>query len=327
MDWTSPHHAILAALWGPKGGFEIIDAAAHAPPPRDRITLALDTAGALPPLHSGYDLALTSAASAPLPWVSVAPGAVEAVAERLALRAAATPVAAAVARFVFRLSPTLPFEDALELESLAYSMLLASAEFDAWRARNPGSAKQGGDERVRVSESSAGWVLELNRPEARNAFDARMRDALADVLEGLYADASGAPIELRGAGPAFSAGGDLAEFGQAADPALAHLIRARQSPTRLIYAMRARVVARIHGACIGAGIEVPAAAGRVVATPDAFMRLPEVGMGLIPGAGGCASIPRRIGAARAFYLALSGVDLDAPTALAWGLVDAIEDAS
>ena len=82
----------------------------------------------------------------------------------------------------------------------------------------------------------------------------------------------------------------------------------------------------VHGACVGAGIETPAAAGRVVARPDAYFRLPEVAMGLIPGAGGTASIPRRIGRRRACYTAVTGWDVDAATALAWGLVDAVEPA-
>jgi enoyl-CoA hydratase/carnithine racemase len=82
-----------------------------------------------------------------------------------------------------------------------------------------------------------------------------------------------------------------------------------------------RVTAELHGACVGAGIELPALAGRVVATDDVRFRLPEVAMGLIPGAGGTASIPRRIGRHRTAWLALGGGWLDGPTALEWGLVD------
>jgi enoyl-CoA hydratase/carnithine racemase len=79
----------------------------------------------------------------------------------------------------------------------------------------------------------------------------------------------------------------------------------------------------VHGACVGAGIELPAFARRVVARSDAFFQLPEVAMGLVPGAGGTVSIPRRVGRQRAAYLCLSAVRLDAETALAWGLVDEI----
>jgi enoyl-CoA hydratase/carnithine racemase len=165
--------------------------------------------------------------------------------------------------------------------------------------------------------------LRLTRAAARNAFDARMRDELAEAL-GFALEHPDAPlVTLSGAGPAFSAGGDLDEFGRAADPGQAHLIRTLRSPARLAHALADRLTVNLHGACVGAGIEVPAAAGRIAARPGAHFRLPEVSMGLIPGAGGTASIPRRTGRRRACYMAISGADIDLATALAWGLVDEV----
>jgi enoyl-CoA hydratase/carnithine racemase len=96
-----------------------------------------------------------------------------------------------------------------------------------------------------------------------------------------------------------------------------------RGPARTLAACADRVRVELHGACVGAGIELAAFAWRVVAKPDAFFQLPEVTMGLVPGAGGTVSIPRRIGRQRAAYLALSAARLDAETALTWGLVDAI----
>jgi enoyl-CoA hydratase/carnithine racemase len=90
-----------------------------------------------------------------------------------------------------------------------------------------------------------------------------------------------------------------------------------------VHRLRDRVRADLHGACIGAGIELPAFAGRLSARPDTLIRLPEIVMGLIPGAGGTVSITRRVGRWRTAYLALSGLPIDAPTALDWGLVDEI----
>ncbi|MFU8817670.1 MAG: enoyl-CoA hydratase/isomerase family protein, partial [Pseudomonadales bacterium] len=107
------------------------------------------------------------------------------------------------------------------------------------------------------------------------------------------------------------------------DAAAAHLIRTSRSAAVLLDQLRDRLECRVHGACIGAGIELPAFACRVVATADALFQLPEVAMGLIPGAGGTVSVLRRIGRLRTAYLALSNRPIDAPTARAWGLVDEI----
>jgi enoyl-CoA hydratase/carnithine racemase len=76
---------------------------------------------------------------------------------------------------------------------------------------------------------------------------------------------------------------------------------------------------------VGAGIELAAFAGKLTAREDAFFQLPEVAMGLVPGAGGTVSIPRRIGRQRTAYLALSGLPVDAITARQWGLIDEIRE--
>jgi enoyl-CoA hydratase/carnithine racemase len=81
----------------------------------------------------------------------------------------------------------------------------------------------------------------------------------------------------------------------------------------------------VHGSCIGAGMELPAFAHHVEADPGAAFSLPEVAMGLIPGAGGTVSITRRIGRQRTAWLALTRQPIDAPTALRWGLVDRLAD--
>jgi len=207
-------------------------------------------------------------------------------------------------------------------ESLAYSMLLASEGFRAWRAATPVRARADAESpRVRVEQAGTTLSIGLNRPQARNAFDAAMRDALVEALAFALEHPDQPPVVLYGEGPAFSAGGDLDEFGRAQDVGQAHLIRTLRSPARLLRELGPRGSVRLHGACVGAGVEVPAAAARVTAREGAFFRLPEVSMGLIPGAGGTATIPRRIGRQRACYMAISGADVDLATALAWGLVD------
>jgi enoyl-CoA hydratase/carnithine racemase len=210
-------------------------------------------------------------------------------------------------------------------ESLAYATLQGGPELARWLAARPPAPPDaaGREPVVLVTRADARLELVLNRPARHNAFSARMRDALAEPLQLAAADATIATIVLRGTGPSFCSGGDLAEFGSRADPAAAHAIRVTRNVGRLLADCAPRVRAEIHGACVGAGIELPAFARRVIAAPDTFVQLPEVGMGLVPGAGGTVSLPRRIGRQRTAWLALSGTRIDAETALAWGLVDEI----
>lgn len=144
-----------------------------------------------------------------------------------------------------------------------------------------------------------------------------------DALRVAIVDPSVRRVALDGAGPCFCSGGDLAEPGTAPDLATAHFVRTLGGAGLLLHQLRDHVEVRVHGPCVGAGVEVPAFAGTVIAAEGTTFTLPEVAMGLIPGAGGTVSIPRRVGRWRALYLALSGRPLDAGTALAWGLIDAI----
>jgi enoyl-CoA hydratase/carnithine racemase len=150
-----------------------------------------------------------------------------------------------------------------------------------------------------------------------------MRDVLVEGLRTAACDPSITEVVLRGAGAAFCSGGDLDEFGTLPDPATAHGIRSTRNAGRMLSRCGDRLRAELHGACVGAGIELAAFARRATASGDAFFQLPEVAMGLIPGAGGTVSIPRRIGRQRAAYFALSGLRIDAVTAHRWGLIDEI----
>ena len=270
-----------------------------------------------------FDILLATAPDAPRPWVVAPASGIDAALEQLRRQVERQPAAAAAAAQVLRMTLKLAFDEALALESFAYSMLLASDGFRSWRAATPPRTRpEPPGPRVLVEAREGAILIRLNRPERRNAFDARMRDELAEALAFALDHPDAPPVILSGAGPVFSAGGDLDEFGQAGDVGLAHLIRTLRTPAGLVQALGERLTARVHGPCVGAGIEVPAAAARVTAAPGASYRLPEVSMGLIPGAGGTASIPRRIGRQRAAYMAISGAEIDLATALAWGLVDA-----
>jgi hypothetical protein len=239
------------------------------------------------------------------------------------------PQAACVLMQVLRHNASASVADGLLVESLAYSALQHGAEFARWldgrelRVREPAAPPE--YDLVLMERKGASLAITLNRPRKRNAYSAALRDALCAALELPLEDPTIEDIIVRGAGPAFCAGGDLDEFGSARDAAAAHLIRATRNAGALIHRLRERITCRLHGACIGAGIELPAFAGHVVAAEDAHFRLPEVAMGLIPGAGGTVSIVKRIGRLRTAWLALSNAAIDAPTALAWGLVDAVEE--
>jgi hypothetical protein len=236
-----------------------------------------------------------------------------------------TPLAAMALAQLLRSSADLDVHQGLIAESLVYSMLQSGPEFAAWLSGRPATPPREPDAEpaVLVRRRDAQLELTLNRPKTRNAFSAQMRDALVEGLRTAVCDTSITEVILCGAGPAFCSGGDLDEFGTLPDPATAHGIRSTRSPGRLLARCADRVRAELHGACVGAGIELPAFAARVVAREDAFFQLPELAMGLVPGAGGTVSIPRRIGRQRTAYLALSGQRLDAATAHRWGLVDAI----
>ena len=214
-----------------------------------------------------FDILLSAAPDPPRPWTGVASDRLDAVIADLEARVAAQPAAAGVAAQILRMTLALDFGQALQLESLAYSTLLRSRGFQAWRASRP--ARDRADQEPRVLMTMDGGTLSicLNRPAARNAFDAAMRDALCEALDFARVHPDAPPVALSGQGGAFSAGGDLNEFGKAVDPAEAHLIRTLRSPASLVRALGERLTVHLHGDCIGAGIEVSAAAARVTARP------------------------------------------------------------
>ncbi len=238
----------------------------------------------------------------------------------------AHPVAATALALLLRGGHARSVDDGLVAESATYSTLQSGAEHRAWldaharprRARATSAP-------VRVAREGSTLHVTLDRPDVRNAYDAATRDALLDACTIATSDPTIEHLLLDGAGPAFSSGGDLDEFGTLADPASAHVLRVARSVAAALHRLRDRTTVHVHGPCVGAGVELPAFAGHVVARRDATFRLPEVAMGLVPGAGGTVSIPRRIGRHRSAWWAITGATIDAPTALAWGLVDALTD--
>ena len=277
----------------------------------------------LVPLTEALTCTLVAGGREPVPAAQIAVPGLGRASRAIAATVAAAPKAAATLTGLLRLTSDVPVEHGLVAESLAYSMLLAGPEFARWRAGRPARPPAPVPaEPVLLDRAGDELRVTLNDPARHNAFSRHVRDGLAEALDVALADPSITAVRLAGRGPSFCSGGDLDEFGTAPDVAAAHLIRLERSVAARAERCRDRLRAVLHGACIGAGLEIPSFAAWVEARDDAFFQLPELAMGLIPGAGGTVSLPRRIGRWRTAYLALSGLRLDLPTALTWGLVDA-----
>ena len=235
----------------------------------------------------------------------------------------AAPLAAVTAAQVLRGAADRTVDEGLNVESWAYASLQAGPEFTAWlewRGRRVRPVDP--TPRLRVDDHGHRVDVVLTRARLRNLLDTAMRDQLVDTFEAL-ALGPDRPVVWRAEGPAFCAGGDPAEFGTVGDPAHAHAIRSAANVAPWPDRIADRVTADIDGACVGAGVELAAFCGRVRATQRARFRLPETRMGLLPGAGGTVSIPRRIGRQRTLEWLLTGEEVDVPTARAWGLVDEV----
>ena len=152
-----------------------------------------------------------------------------------------------------------------------------------------------------------------------NALGVDVRRGLLAAIEAAETDPSVAAVLLAGAGTAFIGGADIREFGQAPQaPALPDVCNRIEACTKI-------VVAAIHGPALGGGLEVALAAHYRLALPGARLGLPEVQLGLLPGAGGTQRTPRLIGARAALDLMLGGRHVDAGEAHALGLVDRVVD--
>lgn len=235
----------------------------------------------------------------------------------------ASPLAAVTLAQVLRCGATLSIEQALHVESTAYATLQTSQRFrDFLASERPDRGADAGP-RVRIERRDSLLHITLARAAQRNALDAAMRDELTEAFTLIDADDTLDGALWTGEGPSFCAGGDLGEFGTTPSPAMGHHVRTIRSLPKMVHRVRNRLRVHLHGSCVGAGIELPAFTHAVIADPATTFRLPEVGFGLVPGAGGTVSVAQRCGRHRAGWLALTGETIDAPTALGWGLIDRI----
>lgn len=167
-------------------------------------------------------------------------------------------------------------------------------------------------------------VLTLDRQERLNAISREMVAELADVVAGLETDEAVRVLIVTGAGRAFCAGADIKERAEQAADMAAQRTSQQLSPTfRRLERLRQVSIAAVNGPAAGGGLELAMACDLRIASSGATMALPEVALGILPGAGGTQRLPRLIGPARAKEMMLFGRFVDAETALAWGLVNAV----
>lgn len=167
-------------------------------------------------------------------------------------------------------------------------------------------------------------VLTLNRPRAHNALNAQLIREFGGALERAEADPDVRVIVIRGCGDrAFSAGADITEFVPPESLVAERQQRVRPKWNDLLVASAKPTVAAIHGYCLGGGLEMALACDIRIATDAATFALPEVHLGIVPGAGGTQRLPQIVGLGHALRLILTGERIDAQHALRIGLVSRV----
>ena len=258
-------------------------------------------------------------------WADVVVGPASRDLEAVVETVGRNPMASTVLAVLLRTGEGLSVPAGLVAESTAYGLLQGGPEFERWHAGIPARTRPDvPGPAVLVTRGDHELSITLDRPQVLNAFNSQMRDQLLAALRVATADPTITSVTLRGSGPSFCSGGDLDEFGSRPDPVSAHLVRLQRNVGRALSGVAARTTVHLHGSTVGSGIELAAFARRVVAARSTRISLPEVRLGLIPGAGGTVSLPRRIGRHATALLALGPPVIDAGTALAWGLVDELE---
>ncbi len=178
-------------------------------------------------------------------------------------------------------------------------------------------------------------TLTINRPESRNPLGEEGDGALfAEAATRINDDREVRAVILTGAGPAFSAGGNVKAMrekgGAFAGPGVAIRERYRTGIHRIVkslWGIEVPVVAAVNGPAIGLGNDVACLADTRIAADTAIFGATFLKIGLIPGDGGAWLLPRVIGMARASELLFTGDTIDAPTALSWGLVSRVVPAA
>jgi len=172
-------------------------------------------------------------------------------------------------------------------------------------------------------QNDIGYVT-LNRPQALNAYNLQMRDELYQALGAIKDDPEIKVAIFRGTGErAFCAGADLTEFLTAPSPVIARQVRWKRDVWGLFLSITKPLIAALHGYVLGSGIEIALCCDIRLASEDTQFGLPEVGLGIIPAAGGSQTLPRTIGRAKALEMLLTGRWIEAKEAHQLRLVNQV----
>jgi len=181
---------------------------------------------------------------------------------------------------------------------------------------------------VNVSVAEGTARIELNRPEALNAWNAQFGEDLLAALRGVTEDEAVRAVVLTGAGRAFSSGADLKDISTDTTPDgrpnVYKTLTERYHPImHAIREMPKPVIAAVNGPAVGIGCSLALCCDLIVAAESAYFLLAFVNIGLVPDGGSSLFLPTRIGMARASELSMLGERLPAPKALEWGLINRV----
>ena len=166
--------------------------------------------------------------------------------------------------------------------------------------------------------------ITLNRPQALNAVNIKMRDELYEVLPAIDDDPEVMVGIIKGAGDrGFSAGADITEFGTTPSQNIARQIRWERDLWGQFLGVSKPLIAAIHGFALGAGVEMAMCCDIRIASEDARFGLPEVGIGMVPTAGGSQTMPRLVWPGMCIASILTGEMISAAEALRIGLINKV----
>ena len=184
-------------------------------------------------------------------------------------------------------------------------------------------------ETVNVRREQGAVTIELNRPQALNAWNAQLGADLLAAVHAVAADETARAVVITGAGRGFSSGADLRDVGGGLTtpdgrPDTYRTLTERYHPImKAIREMPKPVLASVNGPAVGIGASLALCCDLIVAAQSAYFLLAFVNIGLVPDGGSSLFLPTRIGMARTTELSMLGERLPAPRALDWGLINRV----